>query len=245
VIPYDHNIFTTMSLSDTGLALIICAVLFVVLCPCLVIRIARSLSYEEEDEKYESESGTSDDEPTIEKEEESPPIVLGNTESTEDEGVEASLSASSSDDKRDIEDQRQKKSEFRSAHAMSRSFDSSKQSQDTSSSHPGRAIDVHVCSSSYCEICQRRNGITFVSAQPLDPKMVDKLQAAPPRWWEFGESFFDLYQQANGLPRSDAQRKTNDEQSSICGRISRTKGSSKKSKRSLKYVASDGDDSSV
>ena len=84
-----------------------------------------------------------------------------------------------------------------------------------------KRVDVHMCTSTMCEVCHGSNnnsnnqqqhqqqsshseqgvgGITFVSAQPLDPKMIHKLQNAPyhAKWYEMGQSFHDLYQKANG-----------------------------------------------
>jgi hypothetical protein len=67
-------------------------------------------------------------------------------------------------------------------------------------------IDVHSCKSETCEVCRCREkqqqsqqqNVQFVSAQKLDPGMIYKLKNAPEsaRWWEMGESFYDLYQRA-------------------------------------------------
>jgi len=59
-------------------------------------------------------------------------------------------------------------------------------------------VDVHQCISSSCHICRRsRSEVSFVQAMALEDKMIGKLRTTPGRWWELGESFVDLYQQAN------------------------------------------------
>ncbi|KAG7346788.1 hypothetical protein IV203_005857 [Nitzschia inconspicua] len=62
-------------------------------------------------------------------------------------------------------------------------------------------VDVHSCISKTCEMCrceEQQQQIHFVSAQRLDSNMVQKLKHVPEsaRWWEMGESFHDLYHQA-------------------------------------------------
>jgi hypothetical protein len=56
-------------------------------------------------------------------------------------------------------------------------------------------VDVHACSSNTCETCTCKKEVQFIPAKPLEPKMVNKLRTAP-QWWDIGESFYDLYQQA-------------------------------------------------
>lgn len=65
-----------------------------------------------------------------------------------------------------------------------------------------RRVDVHSCQSKTCPLCRNKNKkrhVQFISAQRLEPGMIFKMQsgsARDSRWWEVGESFFDLYQRA-------------------------------------------------
>ena len=81
-----------------------------------------------------------------------------------------------------------------------------------------RCVDVHVCPSKTCTLCQKKvdvttsgrlkkkqqqekisGGVQFIQAQKMETGMIKKLQsesAVRSKWWEVGESFFNLYYRA-------------------------------------------------
>ena len=165
------------------------------------------------------------------------PICIETTKSTraEEEGVEASLSSSSNEENRyDVErGQRVLKT------ANTHNTQSSDDTRPSSSRHhdypgPGKAIDVHRCSSNLCEQCRaQRKETNFIAVeQQLESTMIGKLRTQPPKWWEFG-SFVDLYNHANNDQRSET--------TSIWEMISWKKRAKRRLKRHLK-VSSDGDE---
>lgn len=87
--------------------------------------------------------------------------------------------------------------------STSKTSQSHKEGRTREKKQPKAEVDVHSCNSESCELCryreQRKQQVTFVAAQPLDSKMVQKLKHAPESaasWWEMGDSFYELYQQA-------------------------------------------------
>jgi hypothetical protein len=90
--------------------------------------------------------------------------------------------------------------------------------------HTQSCVDVHICPLKTCTLCRYANssldtkekllnhkqhqqhqqkditgGVHFIAAQKMESGMVKKMQsssAIQSRWWEIGESFFDLYQRA-------------------------------------------------
>jgi hypothetical protein len=231
-----------MGLSDGAIAAIVCVVFFVVCCPCLAIILIRFFGNEDEDEL---KNGSTVDDVEEEEEEEAKPvrkdpraIVVGEIQSTDD-GVETSLeSFLTIDSSEDLEAQQKK----RTGRSHDCSVGHSRGSHDTSVSQQSTTVDVHICNSSSCLLCRQKNdGVTFVTAKQLEPKMVGKLQTGPARWWEFGESFFDLYQQAQASKDNRPAGEHGDEHASVWGIWSNKSRGSKK-KRSLKKVSSDGDE---
>lgn len=71
------------------------------------------------------------------------------------------------------------------------------ESRNSSRTHASR-VDVHVCTSTTCDLCRQSKDVTFIEAEQLEQKMVNKLRATgvPSKWWEFGVSFVELYQLA-------------------------------------------------
>lgn len=69
----------------------------------------------------------------------------------------------------------------------------------TSVSESTTTMDVRPCTSTMCNRC-RSNGkeeITFITVEPYDAKMINKLRVLPPNWYQLGLSFEDLYEEAN------------------------------------------------
>jgi hypothetical protein len=229
-----------MGLSDGAIAAIFCVVVFVVCCPCLAIIMIRICGNDEEDESKNESTVDDVEEEETEKVRKYPhAIVMGETQSTDD-GIETSLGGSFfTAGSEDLEAQQKK----RTGRSHDYSAGDSRVSHDTSVSQQSTTVDVHICNSSYCVLCRQKNdGVTFVTAKPLEPKMVGKLQqTGPARWWEFGESFFDLYQTAQANKDNRPAGEYDDEQGSVWG-IWSSKSKGIKKKRSLKKVSSDGDE---
>jgi hypothetical protein len=218
-----------MALSDTGLGVLVCAAVFVVLCPCLFYWILLPNLYDDEESTTDNFEHEEVEFEKYKRKREHPAIVIGETQSSDDDS-----------DTQDLEAQQEpKNTKRRNDPSFVNSIGNSRSSHETSVSEQATTVDVHVCNSSSCKLCRQKNdGVTFVTVKPLEPKMVGKLRQGPGSWWEFGESFFDLYTQANNP--TGASRSTRDENdgSSIWGIP--TKSSRKK--RSVKMVSSDGDE---
>ncbi len=86
------------------------------------------------------------------------------------------------------------------------SRDSTTASVATSVSQNTTTMDVHECNSSLCTLCNSfgKKGITFVNVTTLDTNMIGKLRSQPLKWYELGQSFDELYREAN---RPDRERK--------------------------------------
>ena len=231
-----------MALSEASHGFLVSLGVFVVLCPCIFYFILWPRLRDDEENLEHKETVVEVKKKNIDP----PAIVIAATQSSEDSGVEASL-ASFTVDSQDLEAQDEPKmTRTLNDQSVSRSNLSSKLSHDHSVSEQATSVDVHICNSSSCELCRQKNSVTFVAAKPLEPQMIGKLRQGPTRWWEIGESFFDLYTQANRSNQTNRVPVDDDENFSTWGLWSRMSKSSKiiktKRSRSLKYVSSDGDE---
>jgi hypothetical protein len=227
-----------MGLTSKERGMVVCISFMVIVFPYLAWIVLRRW-YGNHDEKLEESACNNNDEEDLPKKRKDPPAtVVGETRSSGDD-VEASLTSPTVDS--DIEAQSKEK-RIGSKVSYDNSTGSSRASHDTSVSQNATTVDVHDCHSTTCKVCRQKSaGVTFVSVKPLEPKMVGKLRTGPPRWYEIGQSFVDLYQEANRPDRPSRHTTNDDENSTARSMFSRVSKGSKK-KRSSKKVSSDGDE---
>jgi hypothetical protein len=113
-----------------------------------------------------------------------------------------------------------------SMHAPSRSYDGIITTSSSSTSAKEPTMDVHVCNSSSCQMCEKNSkGVQFIAASPLCKDTVDALRFLPSSYWNMGGDLYTL----NSARTADSDNETT---------ISRASKGSKRNKRSTKLVSS-------
>ena len=86
-------------------------------------------------------------------------------------------------------------------------------------------IDVHKCTSSYCEHCRVSRTTQFVPAEPLEPTTAHRIRYISSPWWEVGGSLRELTANITGAflssPRPMRGAVSNDEDDDDKSEISR------------------------
>lgn len=112
-----------------------------------------------------------------------------------------------------------------SMHASSRSYDGVTTTSSSSTSAIESTMDVHVCNSSSCQMCNDNSkGVQFIVAQPLCKDTVDALRFLPSNYWNVGGDLRTL----NSARTADFDNETT---------ISRASTGSRRNKRSTKMVS--------
>lgn len=80
----------------------------------------------------------------------------------------------------------------------------------TSASQSTETMYVRECNSKLCNHCHNvhsKKEISFIAAMPLGGNMVNKLRSQPPKWYDFGVSCTELYNEANCPSRKQQSKR--------------------------------------